>query len=235
MQALKSWIISKLAPDYDFLRSRNAQLEQYAELFPRYVDKQVVDIQCNNEITTDGEVRDICVMFTDVRGFTKFSQQVSLAEAKSFLNNFYDIVVYHTQAHGGIIDKFMGDGTMSIFGAIDPRSQTYVQDCILAGIDILHDFRQMTMQKSEPSLFLGVGVAQGPAIVGTFGNGEFVNFTAIGHTVNLAARVQSKVTDNSIFVTKEVSQFLAPHEYRSRGRFELKNVLSKVELFQITA
>lgn len=171
-------------------------------------------------------------MFTDVRGFTSFSQNVSLPAANSFLNNFYDIVVHHTHAYGGVIDKFMGDGTMSIFGSLD-KSRNYVRKCIAAAQAILRDFKAMTNQKAEPNLFLGVGVSQGPAMVGTFGNGDYINFTAIGPTVNLAARVQACAKNNNIYVTKEVTSFLDDEEYISRGRFELKNIPKRVPLYEV--
>ncbi len=130
------------------------------------------------------------------------------------------------------MDKFMGDGTMSLFGAFD-NNDSFVQRSVASARAILQDFKDMTFQKDEPSLFLGVGIAYGPAIVGTFGNGEFVNFTAIGHTVNLAARIQGCVTNNSIYVSKEVTPWLKPAEYKLRGKFALKNVQKRVDLYEV--
>lgn len=233
MQILKKWAISKWVPEYYELLKKLRDLEYHADFFPKFVDRQIVEYQQTNELTTDGKVTDVCVMFTDVRGFTKFSQKVSLPAANSFLNNFYDIVIHHTQRNGGVMDKFMGDGTMSVFGALDRKRTSYVTNCVAAAKDILKDFKDMTMQKDEPSLFLGVGISQGPAMIGTFGNGDFVNFTAIGHTVNLAARVQGCVHDNSVYMTREVTNFLDRDIYKSKGKFELKNVNKKVELFEL--
>lgn len=232
MQLLRDWALSRYAPDYVKLQERNKKLEYFEQFFPKFVDQQVVDFQQSSDLTTDGKVKDICVMFTDVRGFTKLSQEISLNAANSFLNNFYDIVVHHTQSFGGVMDKFIGDGTMSIFGGLD-RSRNYVKRCVAAGQAILEDFKDMTMQKDEPTLFLGIGIAQGPAMIGTFGNGEFVNFTAIGHTVNLSARIQGCVKNNGIFVNKEVTEFLEPEQYKFKGKFELKNVKNKVGLYEV--
>lgn len=232
MQAIRNWIVNKYAPDYVGLKKRNQELEYYAQFFPKFVDQQVVKYQQENDLTTDGKVRDICVMFTDVRGFTTFSQEVSLAAANSFLNNFYDIVVHHTQAYGGIVDKFLGDGTMSIFGAMG-RTKNYPTRCIAAAEAILKDFKDMTNQKSGPNLFLGIGISKGPAIVGTFGNGDFVNFTAIGHTVNLSARVQGCAKNNNILVTKEMAESLPNEKLVAKGLYSLKNVNKKIPLFEV--
>ncbi|MCA9379086.1 adenylate/guanylate cyclase domain-containing protein [Candidatus Dojkabacteria bacterium] len=235
MQILKKWAISRWVPEYHEMMRKLRDMEYHADFFPRFVDPQVVEYQQQNELTTDGRITDVCVMFTDVRGFTKYSQEVSLPAANSFLNNFYDIAIHHTQRFGGVMDKFLGDGTMSVFGALDRKRTSYVTNCVAAAKAILKDFKDMTMQKDEPSLFLGVGLSQGPAMIGTFGNGEFVNFTAIGHTVNLAARVQGCVHNNSVYMTKEVSNFLEKGQYHSKGKFDLKNVNKKVELFELSA
>jgi adenylate cyclase len=232
MLQIKQSLLKRLAPDYNELKQEREQLRFYERFFPRFVDKQVVRYQQHSDLTTNGEIKNVAVMFTDVRGFTSFSQNVSLAASNSFLNNFYDIVVHHTQAHGGIMDKFMGDGTMSIFGVFD-NNESFVARSVAAAQAILRDFKDMTYQKDEPTLFLGVGIAYGPAIVGTFGNGEFVNFTAIGHTVNLAARIQGCVTNNSIYVTKEVTDCLKPGDYKLRGKYALKNVQKRIDLYEV--
>ena len=99
MQLIKDWVISKYVPEYNQALQRAQELEYYAQFFPKFVDPQVVQYQQQNELTTDGKVKDICVMFTDVRGFTRFSQEVSLPAANSFLNNFYDIVVHLSLIH----------------------------------------------------------------------------------------------------------------------------------------
>jgi class 3 adenylate cyclase len=91
----------------------------------------------------------------------------------------------------------------------------------------------MTTQKHQPSLFLGAGITKGPAMLGMFGNGEFVNFTAIGSIVNLAARIQGKSDDNNLLVTKDVVDYLPSGSYKSKGRHSFKNVSKRVEVFEV--
>lgn len=234
MRTIKQRLLTRWVPDYELLKAKSKQLNFYERFFPKFIDPQVVSNKMPQSLTTDGEVKDVCVVFTDVRGFTRFSEKASLPAANSFLNNFYDIVIHHTQAHGGIVDKFMGDGTMAIFGAFGDKGD-YTRNAVEATKAILRDFVMMTNQKNEPSLFLGAGISKGPAIVGMFGNGDFVTFTAIGHTVNIASRLQGQASKNSIYATKEVVSQLSEKEYRSKGRFELKNVSRKIELFEIGA
>lgn len=215
----------------------NPQEQEYDyQVLTRFVDKQVLDYQKNRELSTDGQIKDIAVMFVDVRGFTRFAEDNSLQAVNSFLNNFYDIVIHHSQLYGGIVDKFTGDGAMLIFGAFSSQPCTqdnFVQNAVHAASNIINDFTLMTMQKHEPYLFIGVGISYGPAIIGTFGNGDYVNFTAIGHTVNVAARIQSLARNNKALCTKEVAKFLPAYTYRPQRKVILKNVRRAVELFII--
>lgn len=232
MLGIKKYLLHRWAPDYDKLQQENRLVGFYERFFPRFLDPQVVKNQLPRMLTTDGEIKEVCVLFTDVRGFTAYSEKNTLRAANSLLNNFYDMVIHHTQVNGGIVDKFMGDGTMCIFGAFD-NDDSYVIRAVAAAQAILRDFIQMTTQKHEPNLFLGAAITKGPAIVGMFGNGEYVSFTAIGSTVNLAARVQTKADNNNLLVTKEVTDYLPEHNYVSKGKHAFKNVTKKVEVFEV--
>lgn len=232
MNNLKYKILDKIYPEYKKLEKRSEKLIYFRKLFNKFIDKQIVVNLMDTEFTTDGTIKDICVMFTDVRGFTSFSEKTSLRSSNSFLNNFYDIVIENTQTNGGIIDKFLGDGTMSIFGVYDSKSD-YTTRAVESARLIMKDFIDMTSQKDEPSLFLGIGITKGESIVGTFGNGNFVSFTAIGNTVNLASRVQGVSNNNEILITKEVAAGLNSKEYKRKGVYHLKNVSKSVELFKV--
>ncbi len=229
---IKTKLIEILNPEYNKIKAQNIELISYVKVLQRFIDKQVISNQIQKDLTTDGEIKDVAIMFTDVRGFTKLSENISLKATNSFLNNYYDIVTHHIQKFDGIIDKFIGDGAMAIFGAFDSE-QNYTENCVLAAKAILKDFKMMISQKHEPDLFLGIGITKGPAILGTFGNGEFVNFTAIGHTVNLAARVQSIAENNQIYVTKSVIDSIKEMKYQHRGDYKLKNVSQKLDLYEI--
>ena len=232
MQIIKDYLIKKFVPEYDELVWRSNLSEAYSGFFPRFLDEQIVEHQFQGEVTTDGEYKDIAVLFTDVRGFTALSQRKSMRVTNSLVNNFYDMIIHHTQAHGGIVDKFMGDGTMSLFGVYDDNDE-YVREAVDAARAVAKDFSDMTSQKHQPEISLGIGINYGTALVGTFGNGEFLSFTALGHTVNLAARIQGKAENNKVFISQSVADFLEPPEYTGAGKYELKGVDKPVQLFEV--
>lgn len=233
MSGLKEYFLKKWAPDYDELRESSKSFDRFKKFFPRFLDPKITENRLDKTMTTDGEVKEICVMFTDLRGFTRYSEKADLRSTNSLLNNFYDIVIYHTQQNTGVIDKFIGDGTMSIFGMFDPAAAAMAAAAVSAARGIMQDFTDMTSQSHEPNLALGIGIAQGPALVGNFGNGELVTFTAVGNTVNLAARIQGLADANNILITRDVAKYLPSETCANKGRFEFKNVTKKVEIFEV--
>lgn len=232
MLAIKERLMEKWAPDYEDLKKLKKHVGFYKRFFPKFIDNQVVRHQLEQDIVTDGVEREVSVLFTDVRGFTNYSQKTSLQATNSLLNNFYDMVIHHTQAQGGIVDKFMGDGTMSIFGVYDD-DESFVKRSVVAAKAIITDFKEMTSQKHQPDLHLGVGLSKGPAVVGMFGNGQYVSFTAIGHTVNLAARIQGQSQNNNVMFTKSVADYIPKSSYSPCGKYNLKGVKNKVQLYEL--
>ena len=184
------------------------------------------------ERSTVGQVRDIAVLFTDIRQFTNFSHKINLAPLSSFLNNYYDIVIHHTRSHGGVVDKLMGDGSMSLFGALDDNPE-YIHNSAAAARGILADFRSMILESHEPNVGLGVGIAAGPTIVGTFGNGELISFTALGTTVNLAARIEALSSGRDILCNSVVAKELNEDEVKFKGWHELKGFAKKKRVYYI--
>lgn len=233
MQIIKRRLRKWVAPDYEQMQRKLAETSHYARYFDTFVDPQVVADQVQKELTTNGISKQICVMFTDMRGFTRYSEQANFQTARSLLNNFYDMVVHHTHTQGGIVDKFMGDGTMSLFGVFEDDI-AYVERSVAAACGIVRDFASMTKQKHQPDLYIGIGLNMGPALVGNFGNGDYVSFTAIGSTVNVAARVESAARNNQVLITKKVAENIRRSTYASRGRQQFKNVSRPVEVFEIT-
>lgn len=230
-RGIKYYIASKLAPQITQLEHLQEELHSYQHLLPRVVDPTIVQESLRQSLSTKGEIKEISVMFTDLRGFTSFSEQTSLRATSSLLNNFYDMVISHTQMQGGMIDKFMGDGSMSIFTA--DNGSNHALAAVKAAQAIVKDFTSMTSQSHEPDLHIGVGIATGPALVGFFGNGDYVSFTALGSIVNLAARIQGAAENDNILVTAGTANELPEELLNYYGRKEFKNVSKRVDLYEI--
>jgi adenylate cyclase len=136
--------------------------------------------------------REAAVMFTDLRGFTQASASLSPAELIALIGDYQNVVVPVVRAHGGNIDKFMGDGVLASFGAVRP-SATYAADalrCIGAIRAASRAWAAERAQRGQPALGIGIGVAHGPLVFGIIGVEQRLEYTVIGETVNLAAKLE---------------------------------------------
>ncbi len=141
-----------------------------------------------------GEEREVTVLFADVRDFTDFSERHEPAEVVALVNAYFDAVVPLIEAEGGVVDKFMGDGIMALFGAVAhvPDHAHRAVRAAVAMVRSVHAGRRAWAGLGHEALRIGVGVHTGKVVVGAIGSRGRKDFTAIGDTVNTAARVESE-------------------------------------------
>ena len=141
-------------------------------------------------------------------------------------------------AHGGTIDKFMGDGIMVIFGA--PREMPenqQAQQAVACGKSMQRALAKLCekwSQKEIPQITMRVGIHQGLAIVGNFGSKQRSDYTAIGPTVNLASRIETSCAQKKVFISSEVAQYLEPGACVEVGDFKLKGIEESMKLYMVS-
>jgi len=140
-----------------------------------------------------GEERQITILFSDMRNFTSFSEGRQPREVFNLLNLYFSAIVPIIEAHGGVVDKYMGDGIMVLFGAPAPMpDHSYRGLCaareMLARVE---ELKPLWRVQGAADFRIGVGVHTGPAITGTLGSPTRLDYTAIGDTVNTASRIES--------------------------------------------
>ncbi len=159
-----------------------------------------------------GKELTISVMFVDVRNFTEHSAQHSPQEVVSALNVFFSNAVEIVESHGGMVNKFLGDGFMALFG-VGAASDEHALRCVEAGQEMLCCLDKATSELERvgwKDFKIGIGINSGPAIVGSIGSPKRQEYTAIGDTVNVAARVEAltKSVGHLLLVTEATRQML---------------------------
>jgi len=144
-----------------------------------------------------GEILNVTVLFSDIRNFTTISEQLSPREVVEMLNNYYTRVCEPILANGGMIDKFIGDAVMAIFGAPVPQPG-HAWQAVRAAVEmvgIAREFREWMHirfpDKTLPRFHIGIGIHSGEAVIGNIGSARRMGYTAIGDTVNIASRLES--------------------------------------------
>jgi adenylate cyclase len=144
-----------------------------------------------------GEERVITVLFSDVRGFTTYSEGRTPREVFSLLNAYFSAIVPILEEHGGVIDKYIGDGIMVLFGAPthQPDHGCRAVKAAVAMLRRVHELEPRWTELGAEQFKIGIGVHSGAAITGTVGSRHRLDYTAIGDTVNTSSRIESATKD----------------------------------------
>ncbi|ABO51592.1 putative Chase2 sensor protein [Desulforamulus reducens MI-1] len=177
----------------EFLQAEMARRKTKA-IFSRYLSPDVVNelIQNNDSLSLGGKRQDLTIMFCDIRGFTAYSEGKPPEEVVNRLNEYLTAITRVVFNHGGMLDKYLGDGLMAIFGA-PIFYEDHIERAILAAVEIQEAIEMLNQKWAEqgaPPLNVGVGINSGSVLVGNVGSPERMDYTVIGEDVNLASRVE---------------------------------------------
>lgn len=163
--------------------------DRVTNLFGQHVSPQVVERLLALDAAELGEMRQVCVMFVDIRGFTEAARRRKPAEIVARLDEVFAILVEIVDRHHGIVNKFLGDGLLAIFGAPldDPRAAA---DAVAAAREMLRALAADNIGSDWP-IRIGIGIHLGETVAGTVGSPRRKEYTVIGDTVNLASRLES--------------------------------------------
>ena len=172
--------------------------QQIKKQFEHYLDpRQVKQLQKNPELLKlGGEKRTCTFLFTDVRGFTNLSEKLKPEEVTEIMNKVLTAQVDCIQAHGGMVDKFIGDACMAIFNAPLDLDE-HEKRAVACARDMRTSIRMLQKELPEP-IAIGIGVNTGEAIIGNMGSNTRFDYSAIGDAVNTAARLESATKEAGV-------------------------------------
>ncbi len=189
--------------------------EKLRHTFGLHVGKQTAEQILRRDPGLSGVEETVTVMFVDIRNFTARCRHSDPSRIVSVLNLFLThMVAVVEKKHGGMINKFLGDGFMALFGAGGSLAN-HADAALAAAVDLTLEIDLVNnelVKRGEEPIQIGIGLHTGPAIVGSIGSPERLEFTAIGDTVNMASRVEglTKVAGATILLTSEVRAMLHP-------------------------
>lgn len=213
--------------------------QKVVNVFKQYVAPQVVDKISKDkdfELVLGGENRHIACLFVDIRGFTTMSESLKPEEVVEILNEYLNLTTNSIFQNGGTLDKFVGDATMAVFNApFDLEDYIYKAVCtardMKAGADAIAEKFEKRFGKS---VGFGIGVNCGNAVVGNIGCEFRMDYTAIGDTVNTAARLESNAKRGQILISKEVYEAVKDRvEVTPVGEIPLKGKTQGVFVYQL--
>lgn len=160
----------------------------------RYLSHAVVEQVLENEgEMLDGVDREVSVLFSDIRGFSAMTEKLGARETVSMLNQYFDCMVDVVYAHNGILDKFIGDMIMAVFGSVFPGDDD-VDNAVAVGTKMMHALGELNARRAASKrapIHIGVGIGTGRVVAGSIGSPRRLEYTVIGEKVNLAERLEA--------------------------------------------
>ena len=218
----------------------DAEKRKVSRLFGRYVSRDVYRQLMSNPDLAElgGRRRDMTVLFSDIRGFTSITEKGQPEELVAQLNEYFTRMVDIVFAHGGTLDKFVGDMVMALFGApVDDRE--HAEHAVAAAADMvvaLGELNAKWVSEGRAPLDIGIGINSGEMIAGNIGSAAIMSYTVIGDNVNLGSRLESlnKEYRTRIIISDATRRKLTRrYDLRALGGVVVKGKTQPVDIFEV--
>ena len=208
------------------------------QAFGKYVSTQIADKILKEEINLKGEEQELTILFSDIRDFTAMSEKMSPKEVVSFLNNYFSHMVQIIFKHEGMLDKFIGDGLMALFGAPLPHKDDPLRaiKCAIEMQATLSEINTKRRLYGKKPIKIGIGIHTGKCVVGNIGSDMKLEYTAIGDNVNIASHVEglNKTFNTSILITESTYEKIKQKiEVERIGAVNLKTRTQQIIVYKV--
>lgn len=212
---------------YDELAKTKTELARYVSLSTR----KMVEKIAAGDLTHANRLADVTVLFSDIRGFTNISETMRPVDVFTMLNQNLSIQIDIITAHHGVIDKLNGDEIMAVFEGDDKE-----RDALLCARAIVKCLSQEREGQSLERNTVGIGINTGPVFIGSLGNDVLRDFTAVGSTVNLAARLCGLAGSFQVLFAETTRVVIAGQDiaYESLGSKHLKGLTQPIEIYRLS-
>jgi adenylate cyclase len=232
--------LGDLAEAFNAMSDGLAERDRVRDLLDKNVSPEVAANLLRDGLALGGEEREVTILFADLRGFTTLSEHLAPRELVTLLNRYLDRMSAAIEAEGGVIDKYIGDEIMALFGAplAAPDSADRAVRAALAMRRALAAFNQELAAENRPPLAFGVGINTARVVAGNIGSHRRLNYSVIGDGVNLAARLQpltrrAEYAADIIVSEAVLARLTRPYRLRSLGEVTVKGRAAPVAIHAV--
>ncbi len=221
--------LEDLARGFNTMVDGLKERDKLRSTFGKYMTASVMDHLLAGKVSLGGESLRVTVMFTDIRSFTTISERMDPQQLVALLNEYFTEMVGIVMQEDGVVDKYIGDAIMAVFGAPVPRPDDAV-NAVRAAVRMRQALRVLNRSLEErrlPTLRTGIGIHTGTVVAGNIGSEQRMEYTVIGDAVNLAARLETStkelgvdvlVSEDTYELTKHAIEARALREITVKGR-----------------
>lgn len=210
------------------------------EVFGRYIATQVSDKILKGQVNLGGDVRRVTILFSDIRNFTGMSEAMAPQQVVSFLNDYFSEMVDAVFEHGGVLDKFMGDGLLAVFGSIGDESehQRHAVQAALRMKALLAKINGVRSVSGQEPIGIGIGIHTDEVIVGNIGSRKRLEYTVVGDGVNTTSRLQglNKEFGTTILISETTYEAVKNEfECRQMPETHLRGKTKNLQCYEVTS
>jgi len=228
--------IGELANSFNNMAGELEQKETYRDLLEKVSDEAVAQAMINGSLDLElgGELKRISVLFCDIRGFTSITENMHPSQVIKMLNDHMTTMTRVVRENSGVVDKFIGDEIMAVFGALRNEGNDAANAAHCA-VRMIEERERQNLSLDRP-IHIGIGIATGEVVAGCMGSVDRLNYTVLGARVNLAARLCSEAREMECVIDKEtLSQLENPVGVESLSNLKLKGFTGAVSAFRLNS
>jgi len=230
--------VSELAKAFDNMIEGLKERDKVKNLFNKFHGSSITDDLMKGDLSLGGSNKDVIIFFSDIRGFTAFSENRPPEEVVEMLNEYFAVMVGIINRHHGVVDKFIGDAIMAVWGA--PKSTPKdTHHAVMACLEMrksLEELNAKRKDRGQPPINIGMGLHSGRAISGTIGSTERMEYTVIGNTVNTGSRIEAstKAFGADLLISETVMEKIGDDfKVEYVGSAEVKGRSEPLKLFKV--
>jgi len=228
--------LGDLADSVNNMAQGLAEKEQVRNLLGKVVSDEIATELLSKKVELGGEEKIITVLFSDVRNFTSMCEGIPPTEILTRLNRYFDKMSFAIENHKGVVDKYIGDAIMALYGA--PISYSDCSDkAISSAIEMLTALEELNKEFAKediPAIGMGIGINSGEVVVGNMGSEQRMNYTVIGDNVNLAARLEglTKYYSCAILLSERTKNLSSSYVFREVDKVKVKGKTEAVVVYE---
>jgi class 3 adenylate cyclase len=209
------------------------------DMFARYLSTEIVSrlVESPDLVKPGGDKKVATIFFADIRGYTSFSEGREPEYIIEVLNEYFSEAVEVVIRHKGYIDKFIGDCIMAAWGVpLQTEQEDAIQavSCALEIQDLVRSKRRSFFRGEASKLKIGIGMHTGPIVAGNLGSSRRMNYTVIGDTVNVAARLEGVAQADEVIITQHTSEYIADHfKLERRKPVKVKGKVQPIPIYRV--
>lgn len=233
--------LGQLATAFNQMTAGLAERDRVRNLLGKVVSPEIAAQLLQSDLKLGGEEREVTILFSDLRDFTSFSERLPPTEVLALLNRYLDRMSGIIEQHGGVIDKYIGDAIMALFGA-PVAAPDAASRAVAAARDMAHALDLLNRElaaEGKPALAFGIGINTARVVAGNMGSKNRLNYTVVGDGVNLASRLEGLTKDPAyatpIIVSEATLAAITPRPVaRELGEVKVKGKSEAVKIYALT-